>query len=70
MRVDGGRKGLKSSRDKNDGAYSSGRGEKRLLSDHGSELRLGRREKKIVKSAEIIYGISKKGGNEFFGCSV
>ena len=46
MRVSTRAKGLKSCREKNEGAYRSGEGEKSLLGDPGSELHVAREKKK------------------------
>ena len=48
---------LNYSRDKSEGAYRSGEGEKSLVYDLGSELQLGWSEK---RRANIMNGIHKK----------
>ena len=52
-----GKKGLNFYRDKNKARTVVGRGEERLLCDPGSELLLGRRDK---RRAKIVNGKSKK----------
>ena len=58
MRVEEGRKRLKYSRDKNEGTYRCGKGVEEPAMLPGSELRVGRRERK--RCAKIINGMSKK----------